>query len=241
MSNIQKLSPRLAMVESLVAGFVAEQADSESGFTIADIGTDHAYLATALLEHGLARDVIASDLNAGPLQAAERTVTDCGLESQIELRQGDGLQVLAPGEADIVCVAGMGGALMCDMLKAADKAVLKQIRALVLQPQNAEMELRRWLYGHYWHIADEQLTVDDGRIYVALRAEHGRQKMPSPLELLVGPVLLAKQPPLLEHHIETMVFRGRQILSGMERSPRAVKTRKYQQVKELMAELEDLL
>ena len=228
MSNMQKLSPRLVMVESLVAGFVAEQADSESGFTIADIGTDHAYLTAALLEHGLARDVIAGDLNAGPLQAAERTVLDRGLESRTELRQGDGLQVLAPDEADIVCVAGMGGALMCDMLK--------EIRALVLQPQNAEMELRRWLYGHYWHIADEQLIVDDGRIYVALRAEHGRQKMPSPLELMVGPVLLAKKPPLLEHHIETMVFRGRQILSGMERSPRAVKTRKYQQVKELMEE-----
>ena len=36
------------------------------GGAVADIGTDHGYLAAALIEEGRAEYVIASDLNLGP-------------------------------------------------------------------------------------------------------------------------------------------------------------------------------
>ena len=46
------------------------------GGAVADIGTDHGYLAAALIEEGRAEHVIASDLNLGPCEAARRTVRD---------------------------------------------------------------------------------------------------------------------------------------------------------------------
>ena len=59
------------------------------GGAVADIGTDHGYLAAALIEEGRAEHVIASDLNLGPCEAARRTVREQNLKEQIEVRQGD--------------------------------------------------------------------------------------------------------------------------------------------------------
>ena len=95
------------------------------GGAVADIGTDHGYLAAALIEEGRAEHVIASDLNLGPCEAARRTVREQNLKEQIEVRQGDGLTVLAPGEVQTACIAGMGGALMADILEAAPLVVRK--------------------------------------------------------------------------------------------------------------------
>ena len=51
-----------------LADFVPE------GSRAADIGTDHGYLAVALLQQGKADFVVAGDLNRGPYEAAKRTV-----------------------------------------------------------------------------------------------------------------------------------------------------------------------
>ena len=34
----------------------------------------------------------------------------CGVEENLDFRLGDGLSVLEPGEADVIVIAGMGGA-----------------------------------------------------------------------------------------------------------------------------------
>ena len=48
--------------------------DFVSGKGVAcDVGTDHAYLAADLILSGKCKKVIASDINQGPLEAAEKT------------------------------------------------------------------------------------------------------------------------------------------------------------------------
>ena len=210
------------------------------GGAVADIGTDHSYLAAALIGEGRAEHVIASDLNLGPCEAARRTVREQNLKEQIEVRQGDGLTVLAPGEVQTACIAGMGGALMADILEAAP-LVVKKLHALVLQPMNGEYELRHYLYQHSWHIADETLVVADDRIYTVIRAEKGRRKMPDPLTLEIGPVLWEKKPELLRHHIESLLFATRRATAGMEKSERAKKSAKYKKMKERIKALEERL
>ena len=106
---------------------------------------------------------------------------------------------------------------------------------------NLSLNLSLCCTGHGWHIADESLAVADGRIYEIIQAKQGRRKMPAPLDLLIGPVLWEKKPPLLRHHIEALLFQLRRVLSGMDKSARAQKSRKYQQVKKQVMELEERL
>ncbi|WP_173443917.1 class I SAM-dependent methyltransferase [Selenomonas ruminantium] len=218
-----------------LADFVPE------GSRAADIGTDHGYLAVALIEQGKSSFVVAGDKNRGPYEAAKRTVHEYAIsEEQISVRLGDGLEVVKPGEVDTVCIAGMGGILMNTILEASPE-VTEALKTLVLQPMNGAPELREWLYDHEWHIVDENLVIDDGRIYEIIKAEKGSRKKPSGLDLLVGPKLWKKKPPLLKHHIEALLFQQRRILNGMEKSDRAKGDKRYAQVKRRVRALEERL
>ena len=214
-----------------LADFVSE------GSRVADIGTDHGYLSIALVQAGKADFVVASDKNAGPFEAATRAVREAGLMDTISVRLGDGLATLQPGEVDTVCIAGMGGVLMTEILEASPE-VVAQLTTLILQPQSAAAELRRWLYRKHWHIADESLAIADGRIYEIIKAERGRRKLPEEILLEIGPVLWEKKPPHLRHHIESLLFQQRRVAAGMEKSKRALSSRKYQEVKGRIKELE---
>lgn len=207
-----------------VADFVPQ------GSRVADIGTDHGYLAVELVKSGKAKFVVASDKNTGPYEAAVRTVRENGLaDNVISVRLGDGLKRLKPGEVDTVCIAGMGGALMVEILEGSPD-VVETLDTLILQPQSAAPELRRWIYRKQWHIEDESLALDDGRIYEIIMAKRGRRKMPEQLMLEIGPVLWQKKPPLLRHHIEALLFQERRVAAGMEKSDAAKKLKKYQAV-----------
>lgn len=216
-----------------VAGFVPP------GCKVADIGTDHGYLALELYRRDKARLVIAADKNAGPCQAARHTLAENGLTGCIQVRQGDGLGALTPGEVDTVCIAGMGGKLISDIL-AAKPDVLQGLDCLVLQPQNAYSLLRRWLYEHDWHIEDEALAQVEGRVYQIIKARSGRAAMPSELALKLGPVLLANRPALFAQHVENNLASCQKILHGLRKSevPDRERIRKLEAE---IAELEELL
>ena len=125
--------------------------------------------------------------------------------------------------------SGMGGALMVEILEGSPD-VVETLDTLILQPQSAAPELRRWIYRKHWHIEDESLALDDGRIYEIIMAKRGRRKMPEQLMLEIGPVLWQKKPPLLRHHIEALLFQERRVAAGMEKSDAAKKSKKYQAV-----------
>ena len=207
------------------------------GCRAADIGSDHAYLAMDLWQTGQVSYVIAADKHAGPCSAARRTLLAADLASAIPVRQGDGLSVLAPGEVETVCIAGMGGALIAAILAAAP-AVLGSMRRLVLQPMNDAPLLRRWLYAHNWHLAAERLAEVEGHLYEILAAEPGAAPLPELGLLLVGPCLWADKPPLLKKHIEALLVRGRRRAAGMEKSPAAMAREVYRHCKEEIAALE---
>ncbi len=187
------------------------------GGAVADIGTDHGYLAMELYLRDKTRRVIAADLNAGPCQAARHTLLEAGLDKLIEVRQGNGLAAVKPDEVDTVCIAGMGGKLIADILEAQPK-VFAGLKAAVLQPQNGYAVLRQWLYSHGWHIEDEALAQVDGRVYQIIKAMPGAAEMPGEMELRLGPVLLAKKPNLFIEHVENNLASCQKVLTGLQKS-----------------------
>ena len=233
------LDKRLQAVASLVP----------QGSCFADIGTDHAYLPVWLLEQGVIASAVAGDIAAGPCQAARTTVAMHGAASSIAVRQGSGLAVLRPGEADCIAICGMGGSTIISIL-AADMAVAKGAQRLLLQPMAGAAALRRWLVAQGWCITREELVDDEPHFYeiicaeraekYAARASDAGEQCYSEVEYLVGPALLRDGHPLLAKHIARQQASLHELLTNMARSERAKASAKYQEAQKLLQALEAL-
>lgn len=158
---MMKLSKRLQMIADYVT----------PGSRMADIGSDHAQLPVYLIQAGIVPSAIAGELNQGPYEAARKQAAIAGLQLKLEVRRGDGLAVLEPGEADTVTIAGMGGSLMSDILEAGYVAgKLEGVKELVLQPNVGEDIVRSWLLKRGWFLQAEMILEEDGKIYEVLHA-----------------------------------------------------------------------
>lgn len=155
------LDKRLSAVAALV----------RRGSRLADIGTDHAYLPVYLVQTGVCPVAIASDIGAGPLEAARHTVTVAGLTSEIALRLGDGLATVSADEVDDIAIAGMGGETIAAILEAAPFVRDRRLR-LILQPMTRAEDLRRWLLTHGFMILEEHLIIDGRHLYPVMAAEY---------------------------------------------------------------------
>ena len=160
--NIQFLSSRLQTVVKHIP----------EGYTIADIGSDHAYLPCHAVQKGIVPFAIAGEVVEGPYQSAVRQVESAGLVDKISVRKGNGLEVIEPGEIDCITIAGMGGTLIANIL---DRGVnkLTGVKRLILQPNVGSVATRKWLFDHRWQLIGEEILEEDGKIYEILVAEKG--------------------------------------------------------------------
>jgi tRNA A22 N-methylase len=173
---------------------------SDKKVSICDVGTDHGLLATGLamtsrFDRVLGVDVSQEALRDGALKLQndirtyrKRTTnnTPSHIEKRFlpEFRLSDGLQNVQIGEADIVCVAGMGVHTMVDILtatrrsKAQQKSLLLDVletRRLIVQPTNCRPRLLWHLYRHLyqigWRVKVERINFVSSRWYFTVELE----------------------------------------------------------------------
>ncbi|MCG1022353.1 tRNA (adenine(22)-N(1))-methyltransferase [Sutcliffiella horikoshii] len=180
--NELKLSKRLEAVASFIP----------KGSVLADIGSDHAYLPCYAYLQGMIEKGIAGEVVEGPFQSAVQQVRKTELDRVIEVRKGDGLEVISPNEVSCITIAGMGGSLIQSILEKG-KEKLEGVQTLILQPNIGAKKVREWLLANGWQLIAEQILLDDGRIYEILVAERGDSEKPYTFKkdayLLVGPFL----------------------------------------------------
>lgn len=196
------LSKRLECILSLVPAGI---------HTAADIGTDHGLVPVNLLKRGLAARVIATDLREGPLKAARDLVQREGLKDAIELRLGDGLKPLQPEEADLIIIAGMGGALMQRILKEGSLSAGKA-RQLILSPQSELPAFRRFLQREGYFIQQERLVEEDGKFYSIMSLRPGQGQDLTEEEIEFGKNLSHEDISVLQEFLTKAQKRDRQIL-----------------------------
>ncbi|MCI5883740.1 MAG: class I SAM-dependent methyltransferase [Eubacterium sp.] len=201
-----KLSKRLQMNADLVP----------HGAKVADIGCDHGYVSIYLAEKGKCRNVIAMDINQGPLEIARKNIELAGLTERIECRRSDGVDKLEPGEADTLMIAGMGGMLVCEILKKKPE-VLGKINCLILQAQSDWETVRRLLPKLGFYIEKEAMCYDAGKYYIAIRAVRGQEAIPySDTEYVYGRILPREKDSCYQEYLQKERKKVQQILNQLE-------------------------
>lgn len=157
-----KLSRRLQAVAAMVT----------KGNVVCDVGCDHGFIPIYLVQNGISPKVIAMDINEGPLAAAKEHIGEYFLAGYIETRLSDGLAALRRGEAGTVICAGMGGRLVIRILEEG-RGKLGGAEEIILQPQSELQNVRAYLRGRGYVIADEDMVFEDGRYYPMMRVCYG--------------------------------------------------------------------
>ena len=197
------------------------------GSRVADIGADHGYLSIELVRSGRAARVIATEKNLHPCEAARKNISAAGLGDVIDVRLGDGLQVLTAGEVDTICIAGMGGALIQKIFDDAPE-VVQSARQLIVQPMNAADKIRAWLAANTWTIDDEDLAESAGIIYEIISAV----KAPD-----VPKIFKRESSPLLEKFLAQRIDKLERVLAEMSKSPVARASDKFAATQAEIADL----
>ena len=183
MNDIPKLTPRLRRAADM----------AREGAFVADVGTDHAYLPIALCLEGRIRGGVASDINDGPVERAEKNIYGYGLGEKLSVIKTDGLcgiEVYAP---DDVFILGMGGELIARILSDAPWTKNKKIN-LCLQPMTHAEILREFLARNGYAVIDEHIVEEGERSYQLMLANYtGRREEFTEAELLFGKINIQKR------------------------------------------------
>lgn len=184
---------------------------------IADIGTDHGYIPVYLLKKGYIPFAVLSDVNKGPLDNARKEVIQNNLLNKVDLRLGSGIEVLKKGEVDEIIIAGMGGILISEILDAKQE-VSHNAQKLILQPMQAQKELRKYLLNNGYEILDEVLVKEDFRLYEIIIAKYTGENTVVEDEVYyeVGSKLVENKDVLLKEFVDRKINSYTSILKNIE-------------------------
>ncbi len=161
-----------------------------------DVGSDHGHLALyALIEDGFRRAVL-TDIHKDPAKRSEDTMRLYGLSDKSEVHCTDGLDGIALETGDVICMAGLGGNNIIDIMNRAkdtcDNEILKSV-TWVLQPQKSSDKLREFFFNTGFIIVDEVCVEDRGIYYVIIKAKYSGDKHDYSLaQKYFGPIVLQK-------------------------------------------------
>lgn len=221
-----ELSRRLSSVASEVS----------VGNRLADVGTDHGYIPIFLVEKGMIPSAIAMDVNEGPLARAKAHIEEQGLSDKITTRKSNGLVELSPEEADSIVIAGMGGALIEDILKQG-KHVLEAGKELILQPQSEIFKVRHCLHNMGYQIIREKILEEENKIYFILKAVPGEQVFEEEYLYEYGEFLLKEKDPFMMEYLENAQVKYRKLIERLSsQDSEAAKSR----IQEIEAEIEKI-
>lgn len=210
------------------------------GAKVADIGTDHAYLPIYLIKSGIADQVLAMDVNKGPLEKAEQNIKKYLVGDKIKTRLSNGLAKLGDKEADTVIVAGMGGMLVASILQAGQNQ-LKGVNRLILQPQSDYEEVRKTLHALGWKIIDEDMLNENNKYYFIMVCDKGEQRFDHRYEYCYGQYLAKKDLPVFKTYMTGLKEKKKSVLEDLARLDQTKVGERVQALKEEINMIEEAL
>ena len=185
--------------------------------SLADIGTDHAKLPVYLIENNICSKVVASDVADGPVKACKDTVGRCGMSKFVDIRKGDGLATILPGEVETIVIAGMGGDLIATILEKG-KEVANSAKEIILQPMTHIPQLREFLKNNDFKILDEVLVGEKSKIYTIIKITVGKNQYQTEFDFLISPVLVENKDKLLPEYILKLINKYKCEIDGLSKA-----------------------
>ena len=136
---------------------------------IIDIGCDHAFLDIYLYENFKNVKIIASDIHEGAIKQAKKNIKQYNLNGKIDVRLGDGLDVIKKGEVDTIIISGMGFYTIKDILS--NKEKLEEINTIIIQSNTDVVKLRKFVIKIGFKIEKETLVKDNDSNYETSRVD----------------------------------------------------------------------
>ncbi|MDO4815348.1 MAG: class I SAM-dependent methyltransferase [Bacillota bacterium] len=204
------MSIRLEKIASLV----------NEGVGVADVGTDHGYIPVMLRRRGYKGNIVATDINDGPLNKAKISLAEAGFSDSVNLVLCDGLQGCEPDCVDTIIVAGMGGDTITGIIDRAEWTYKPGIK-LILQPVTKPEILRYWLVNNDYLITDEYLVKENGTVYQIFCAEIAKPVKYSDAELYVGKFEKIRNSEYFAEHIHNHIKRFKSAVDGLKRAERS--------------------
>ncbi len=213
---------------------------------MADIGTDHGWVPIALCKKGICSRALALDVAIGPLERATTHIAEAGLSDRIETRLSNGLEALIPGEASTILIAGMGGALMVEILEKGRK-VVQETEELILSPHSEWKKVRQYLEQAGLAITEEKMLEEEGKLYLLMRILPKQPPAPpSPpltkeLAYTFGACLLLQKDPVLLQFVERRLEENEKIRAALGGKGKTISPRILEKKRELWQEKSLLL
>ena len=157
-----------------------------------DVGSDHANLLVALLKGGRIVRGIAIENKHQPFLHSQQALQ--GLDA--ETRFADGLDGLAPGEADSLSICGMGAESIVSILAANPGRIPPLV---ILQPNRQAELIRQWGIDSGFHLVDEQMAHGHWPYVILIYRKEDAASDPAftkvdhEADLLFGPWLLKRR------------------------------------------------
>ena len=174
---------------------------------VADIGSDHGLLIKYLLSNDIVSKAYASDNKTGPYKRLKEAFQT---DPRVTVYFADGLASLA-SDVDTIVIAGMGGALIADIL---ERGIGKATGAkrIVVSPHNQVDEVRKRFSRLGLRIVDETIAEEDGMFYDIIVWKHGTSSYTEE-ECLWGPLNLARHSDILVRRMTARIAEIDRILA----------------------------
>ncbi len=188
--------------------FISEQIKKDE--RVLDVGTDHGLLPIMLVQDGITNNIVASDLNKEPLNAAIENISNEKLSDIIKTELMNGIEDIEENQYDTIVIAGMGGTTISEIIK-----TKKHNGRFLIHSTTSLGDVRQTIQDIGFKITDEWV-VFEGKVHnVIIEAKPGEMQLKEK-EIFMGPSLVNKndeQTMNYYHHLYD-VFKRNAKLSG---------------------------
>lgn len=215
-----------------VADFTLEDNTTKK---IVDVGCDHALVPIYLLQKNDKLNIVASDINTGPLQKAKENISKYSLLDKIKLELADGIEKIDE-DTDTLIIAGMGMDTITYILEK-NKEKLDSVYKLIISSNNKFLEIRKKITSLGYFIEKEKIVFEDGKYYVIIKFLKGKNNY-NEKEFYFGPYLLKNKDELFFKYYEFIKREKLNILESLPSSCEDKIKKIEEEIKMLTSEIE---